>query len=118
MPSSRTAAWRCDFQPAFGTVYRFTSNTVDPQVIGLVWNISQTGVSMLLAEPPERGIEVAGELYTENGGPLAIALRIVHVRPVSTGDFLLGGQFSRPLQEEEIQRFLTPPPREKVETNK
>ena len=98
------------FQPAFGTIYRF-KKTEDDQAVGLVWNISQTGVSMLLADPPERGGIVPGELTTESGGPgLTIAVRVVHVRPLTTGDFLLGAQFSRPLDPDEMKQFLTPPP--------
>src|SRR5580698_7423630 len=99
------------FQPAFGTIYRFKKPENDHHAVGLVWNISQTGVSMLLADPPEKGGLVPGELTTESGGPgLNIDLRVVHVRPLSTGDFLLGAQFSRPLDDEEMKLFLTPPP--------
>jgi hypothetical protein len=99
------------FQPAFGTIYRFKKNDEDHLAVGLVWNISQTGVSMLLADPPERGGIVPGELTTETGGPaLTIAVRVVHVRPLTTGDYLLGAQFSRPLDPDEMKQFLTPPP--------
>ena len=83
--------------------------------MGLVWNISQTGISMLLADPPERGGVVSGELISEMGPGLPIALRIVHIRQVSTGDYLLGAQFNRKLEPEEIQSFLTPPPKLKIE---
>jgi hypothetical protein len=100
------------FQPAFGTVYRFNIPASENPVVGLVWNLSQTGVSMLLADPPERGGVMSGELSTETGDlELSITLRVVHVRQLSTGDYLLGAQFSRPLKPEEMQLFLTPPPR-------
>lgn len=100
------------FQPAFGTVYRFNAPGSEDPVVGLVWNISQTGVSMLLADPPEHGGVVSGVLFTETGDlSLAIALRVVHIRQLSTGDYLLGAQFSRPLEAEEMKLFLTPPPR-------
>jgi hypothetical protein len=100
------------FQPAFGTVYRFNIPASENPVVGLVWNLSQTGVSMLLADPPERGGVVSGELSTETGDlGLSITLRVVHVRRLTTGDYLLGAQFSRPLEAEEMQLFLTPPPR-------
>jgi hypothetical protein len=99
------------FQPAFGTIYRFKKPNDEDHVVGLVWNISQTGVSMLLADPPSRGGFVLGELTTESGGPgLSIDLRVVHIRTLSTGDYLLGAQFSRPLDAEEMKQFLTPPP--------
>lgn len=120
-PSNREPASDADrrvaprFQPAFATVYRYKKSDSDQPVVGLVWNISQTGVSMLLADPPERGWMVSGELQSETGGPgLAITLRVVHVRQVSTGDYLLGAQFDRKLEPEEIQSFLTPPPKEKL----
>jgi hypothetical protein len=100
------------FQPAFGTIYRFANGSSPEDAgVGLVWNISQTGVSMLLADPPQRGEVVRGELATDAGNPLAMELKVVHVRPVSTGDYLLGAQFARPLNYEELERFLTPPPR-------
>lgn len=99
------------FQPAFGTIYRFKHSENEDHAVGLVWNISQTGVSMLLAVPPERGGIMPGELTTESGGPgLNIDLRVVHIRTLTTGDYLLGAQFSRPLDPEEMKQFLTPPP--------
>ena len=101
------------FQPAFGTVYRFKQPDSDATIVGLVWNISKTGVSMLLADPPAHGGVVEGDLFTESGGRLlTIALKVVHIRALSTGDYLLGAQFSRALEAEEMRLFLTPPPRE------
>ena len=100
------------FQPAFGTVYRFNIPGSEHPVVGLVWNISQTGVSMLLTDPPERGGTVSGELLTETGDQgLSISLRVIHIRQLTTGDYLLGAQFNRPLDVKELQLFLTPPPR-------
>lgn len=100
------------FQPAFGTVCRFDRD--HPQV-GLVWNLSRTGVSMLLADPPAAGTRVVGELTAEGGGAaLPVTLHVVHVRPVDTGDYLLGAKFDRPLDPEEMRPFLasTQPPAE------
>jgi hypothetical protein len=70
---------------------------------------------MLLADPPAAGSRVAGELTTEVGGAaLPVTLHVVHVRPVDTGDYLLGARFDRPLDPEEMQPFLasTQPPAE------
>lgn len=107
-PADRRVAPR--FQPAFGTVCRLAA--ADP-LIGLVWNLSASGVSMLLADPPGPGTELPAELALEGrDAGLAVRLRVVHVRPVSTGDFLLGGRFGRPLTDDELAQFLTPPPRE------
>jgi hypothetical protein len=97
-------------QPALGTICRLHLQTGEvPHVVGLVWNISETGVSMLVSEAPERGIEITGELLLEAGGvALPISLRVVHVRQVPTGDYFIGAQFGRPLEAAELQRFLAP----------
>lgn len=79
-------------------------------VVWLVWNISETGMSLLVAEPPKPGTEVVGLLTTEGGAPgLEIGVRVVHVRPVQTGDYCCGAQFTRSLSPEEMRPFLTPP---------
>jgi hypothetical protein len=57
--------------------------------IGLVWDLSETGVSMLMAKPPKPGAELAGELTPENGGQaVPVQLRVIHVKPMMTGDFI------------------------------
>jgi hypothetical protein len=98
------------FQPSFGTVCRFTcSNGEVRPAIGLVWNISETGVSMLTSDPPKAGTEVAAELGGEDGGlGMPIVFRVVHVRPMETGDYFLGARFTRPLDVDEIRPFLGP----------
>jgi hypothetical protein len=98
------------FQPAFGTVCRFDR---DHPRVGLVWNLSRTGISMLLADPPAAGTRVAGELTAEGSAiGLPVTLHVVHVRPVDTGDYLLGAKFDQPLEPEEMRPFLasTQPP--------
>jgi hypothetical protein len=108
VPSERRIAPR--FRPAFGTVYRIAPQNGGPSAVGLVWNISETGVSMLLAEPPECGTRLEGELAAETGGPgLAIPIRVVHVHEMPNGDSFLGAQFARPLTPDELQAFLAPP---------
>jgi hypothetical protein len=99
------------YQPAFGTVCRIGPNTkTKPALIGLVWNISETGVSMLVGKPPKAGAEVPGELSLEaGGGGVSIALRVVHIRPMKTGDYIVGAQFERRLAPEELRLFLLPP---------
>ncbi|MBA4066862.1 MAG: PilZ domain-containing protein [Isosphaera sp.] len=104
-PANRRAAPR--FQPAFGTVYTFRRG--DAYAVGLVWNISVSGVSMLLADPPEPGEEVSGELTAGAADAgLPVAVRVVHVRRVPTGDYFLGAKFARPLSPEELRPFLAP----------
>lgn len=108
--AERRAAPR--FQPAFGTVCRF--DPAHPR-LGLVWNLSRTGVSMLLADPPAAGSRVTAELAAEGSAiGLLVTLHVVHVRPVDTGDYLLGARFDQPLDPEEMRPFLasTPVPAE------
>lgn len=97
------------FVPAFGTVCRLRR---DQPRVGLVWNISRTGVSMLLADPPAAGTAVDAELTTEAGGHgLPVVLHVVHVRPSATGDYLLGARFDAPLDDTQLRPFVTPGPR-------
>lgn len=110
-PPERRIATR--FQPAFGTVCRLGPGR---PVVGLVWNISETGVSMLIADPPEAGAELPAELAHdgwEEGHPVRV--QVVHVRQVDTGDYLLGAKFVQPLTADEVLRFVTPPPKEERE---
>jgi hypothetical protein len=102
------------FQPAFGTIYR-----LDDGNDALVWNLSTTGVSMFVAEPPKPGSIVLGALVVEAGDAVLLAaVRIVHVKKVETGDYFVGAQFERPLSLDESQPFLTPPPMEAWELPK
>jgi hypothetical protein len=98
------------FQPSFGTICRFAGTPKQPRpTIGLVWNISETGVSMLTSDPPEAGADLTAELTQENSGKeKRIVLRVVHVRPMQTGDFFLGARFKQPLGMDEIRPFLGP----------
>ena len=100
------------FQPAFGTVCRISPPVkTDSAIVGLVWDISETGVSMLLGAPPKAGSQVAGELTPGTGGKgLPVTLRVVHVRPIQTGDYILGAQFERRLDPDEVRMFVVPPP--------
>jgi len=98
-------------QPAFRTVCRLNHTGAGGYpAIGLVWNLSETGVSMMMADPPKPGIELTGELAPEDGGPgVPITLRVVHVKPISTGDFFLGARFNSPLDTDKMQAFLVSP---------
>src|SRR5205807_2825510 len=55
--TDRRAAPR--FRPAHGTVCRLDAT------VGLVWDLSTSGVSILVADPPKPGEYVAGELTGE-----------------------------------------------------
>ncbi len=98
------------FQPALHTICRLRAET---RGVGLVWDVSETGVSMLLANPPLAGTAVEGTLSAEGGDGETVTrtLHVVHVRPLPTGDFFLGAHFSPPLNAEEMRAFVGPPPR-------
>jgi hypothetical protein len=100
----RTAPRR---QATQGTVCHFTGESVTASRLGLVWNISSSGISMLLHEPPERGAVLSAVLATvDEQRTLPVILRIVHVRPIRTGDYFLGAQFQKPLDADEMLPFL------------
>jgi hypothetical protein len=94
-------------QPTLGTVCRLAPTPDGERWIGLVWNLSASGLSMLLNEALEPGAAVAAELMTESGGSkLPITLKVAHVTRLRTGDYFLGGQFDRPLTGDEMRPFL------------
>lgn len=100
----RTAPRR---QPAMGTVCRLPTDAGKLDAIGLVWNISQSGVSMLLPEPREAGATLPGELQTVTGGhSLPVTMRVVHVKQLESGDYFVGAQFQQPLAADEMRPFV------------
>lgn len=104
-PADRRVAARR--QPAMGTVCAITHPDHDDATTGLVWNISATGISMLVAEPWEAGTPLRGELTTIHGRhPLAVGMRVVHVKLLETGDYILGAHFDRALAADEIKPFV------------
>lgn len=104
--SDRRAAAR--YQPAFGTTCRLGSVTAR-RAVGLVWDLSTSGVSILMADPPEGGTILPAELAFEGASTtLSISLQVVHVRSVSTGDYFVGARFTRPLSPAEMAPFVTP----------
>ena|SRR5688572_8152921 len=100
MIERRQAARR---QPALGTVFRNDGSTP-----GLVWNISTGGMSLLVADPPERGTTMRGELATADGKSQATAFVVTHVSQLRTGDYVIGGPFDRPLEPDELRPFVAP----------
>ncbi|MBX9585256.1 MAG: PilZ domain-containing protein [Gemmataceae bacterium] len=99
-PERRVAVRR---KPAVGTVYRFDG----PPGLGLIWNISKTGISMFLSEPAAVGDHLAGWLEVEEGDDmLRVGLRVVHARRIETGDYFVGAAFDRPLSAAEVRPFV------------
>jgi hypothetical protein len=93
-------------QPARETVCRLTDLDGDQIACGLVWNLSTTGVSMLLNVKLEPGELFGAELVCAGDAALRLGLAVVHVSRMRTGDYVLGGQFSRPLDEDELRPFV------------
>jgi len=99
----RTAIRR---QPTVGTVLRYVRSSKDER-IGLVWNISTSGVSLLLSEPEQPGTSISGELMTlDDGNSLPVSFRVMHLSLLQTGDYCIGGQFERELESEEMKPFV------------
>jgi hypothetical protein len=94
-------------RPAQGTVCHLTDADGDDLACGLVWNLSATGVSMLLHLRLETGTHFGAELTNAAGDTVRVGLSVVHLTRLRTGDFVLGGQFSRPLDEDELRLFVT-----------
>jgi len=75
--------------------------------MGLVWNISSNGISMLMSQPLDPGTTIQAELRTTNDAfALPLSFRVAHVSRLRTGDFMLGGQFTKRLASEEMRPFL------------
>lgn len=106
--SNRRAAPRR--QATVGTVCRLTFGALGKPHLGLVWNLSSSGVSMLLPEPPQRDALLAAELATtDERVSLPITVKVIHIRAIQTGDYFLGAQFQRPLTAAEMRPFLAEP---------
>jgi hypothetical protein len=97
-------------QATLGTICRLSAASAKAVRLGLVWNLSSSGVSMLIDEAPETGTVVSAVLATvDETRSLPVTLRIVHVRAIRTGDYFLGAQFDRPLEPGEMRPFLAEP---------
>lgn len=92
--------------PALGTVCRLEA---EPNQLStaLVWNISASGVSMLVPKRLEPGSGVRGVLETIRGRhPLPVDMHVVHVKQLETGDYWMGAHFNRPLTQAEMKPFV------------
>src|SRR5258708_36374458 len=86
-PAERRVAHR---QPTVGTVCRLDGEG-EAGATALVWNISPSGVSMLVPKPLEPGSGVHGVLETMRGRhPLPVDMHVVHVKLLETGDYSMG----------------------------
>lgn len=105
LPERRGAPRR---QPTQGTTCNLLTTNGETIAVALVWNISTSGVSMLLAVKLEPGKEIRGELCPAHSeSSLQVDLRVTHVSQIRTGDFFLGAQFQKPLTQEQLKPFLS-----------
>lgn len=94
-------------QPAMGTVCRIEVPDEGPMALALVWNISATGISVLVSEPRPAGSVVTGYLeLTEGDHMQRIAARVIHVKKLETGDYFLGAHFEPRLTADELKPFV------------
>lgn len=97
-------------QPTLGTVCRLDSRAERDGGVGLVWNISTGGVSMLLNGGMDRGSTLKSVLACSTDGfLLPVTVKVTHVAHLQTGDYLVGGQFDRPIAAEQMEHFLPEP---------
>lgn len=97
-------------QPTFGTICQLSSGAGKTSRTGLVWNLSTSGVSMLMHEPWPAGSELQGQIKTvDERAALPVSFRVAHVRQLQTGDYLVGGPFQRALSADEMNPFLNTP---------
>ncbi len=91
-----------------GTICRIDSGGSGKPTIGLLWNISVTGVSMLLHEPLEAGSTVSGMLETLTGNhTLPVSGRVIHLKQLETGDYFMGAHFAQPIRDEDMKPFVS-----------
>lgn len=93
-------------QPAMGALFRLDNDGDGPE-IGLIWNISRSGVSMLRNEPPASGERITGLLETmTDAHALRVGMTVVHVKKLDTGDFFVGAHFDEPLTDDQLRPFV------------
>jgi hypothetical protein len=94
-------------QPAVGTVFRLAESPGVPAGLGLVWNLSNGGVSLLTSAPIAPGTHVHGDLTTMSGTQnLPIGFSVTHMAKLQTGDYCIGGRFDAALADEQMKSFL------------
>jgi hypothetical protein len=94
-------------QPAMGAICRLDSPDAGPTALALVWNISVTGISVLVSEPRPAGTHLTGSLERlQFDDTLRVAMTVIHTKKLDTGDFFLGAHFDRPLTAEELKPFV------------
>ena len=101
-PERRRAPRR---QPAVGTICRLSAGKKTR--LGLVWNLSESGLSMLVSEELTAGAELKGNMTTlDEAASIPITFHVTHVKKLLTGDFLVGGPFEHALSATQMSPFV------------
>lgn len=94
-------------QPAMGTICRLETEDTGPMALALVWNISATGISLLVPDPRAHGALVTGYLEQMEGDHMMrFAARVVHMKKLETGDYFVGAHFEQRLTADELKPFV------------
>lgn len=94
-------------RPARGTFCHLELGPGGGPRLGLVWDLSAGGISLLLHEPLASGSAVRAELATvDERATLRVVIRVAHVAELKTGDYVVGGPFDEPLAPEQMRPFL------------
>src|SRR5262245_39067704 len=108
-PSERRRAPRR--QPAIGTICQFTPSSAVTG-LGLVWNISTSGVSVLANKSCDAGIRLEARLKTlDERATLPISFDVAHVKALETGDYVIAGPFPKLVAAAKIKPFISTPPK-------
>src|SRR5438552_2543961 len=84
-------------RPVLDTIGCLSGIADEELACGLVWDLSTTGISMLLNTRVEPGTLARAELTRAGGAALSRVLRVVRLSRLGTGEYALGAQFVRPL---------------------
>jgi len=93
-------------RPVQDTVGRLCDIGDQELASGLVWDLSTTGISMLLNARVEPGTLARVELTRAGGAALGRVLRVVRLSRLGTGEYALGARFIRPLDAAEMRPFV------------
>jgi hypothetical protein len=72
-----------------------------------VVNLSAGGVGLLLRQPLSQGAAAVVQLEGVPGGAPEFPARVCHSTPQAAGEWFVGCEFSRQLDEEELRQLLT-----------
>jgi hypothetical protein len=90
-----------------GTICRLDSEDGGPAALALVWNISSSGISVLVADPRPTGTLLCGFLEKTEGDHMhRVAMRVIHMKKLDTGDYFLGAHFDQAMTADELKPFV------------